>query len=499
MNVLLVYPEFPVSFWSFKYALKIAGCKAALPPLGLLTVAAMLPPEWNLRLVDLNTSKLTKKDLAWANAVLISAMIIQRESAKEVIARCHATDLPIIAGGPLFTEESENFSDVDYLVLGEAEEILPEFLKDFESGTAKHLYQAPGFADIKTTPVPRFGLLNMGKYASMAIQFSRGCPFNCEFCDVVRLFGHRPRTKTANQIIQELDTLWNAGWRGSIFFVDDNFIGNKKYLKETLLPALIIWQNSHRESIQLYTEASINLADDPELMRLMVEAGFNQVFIGIETPDALGLAECNKTQNKNRDLQKCIDRILAAGMQVQAGFIIGFDSDGPGIFERQIKFIGQSGIVTAMVGVLQAIRGTKLYERLEKEGRILEEEVSGNNVGTGTNIKTRMDPEVLTTGYRELMQHLYAPKQYYERIRTFLKKYHPAQNRGGLHIMRSIMPFTRSVLYLGILGKERWRFWGLMLWILFHNPRFFRIGITHAAYGRHFRIVANQEAQVQIV
>jgi len=410
MNVLLIYPEFPDTFWSFKHALKFVRKKASSPPLGLLTVAAMLPPKWDKRLVDLNVRRLTRKDLQWADCAFVSAMTIQRESVRKVLVQCKEMGVTTVAGGPLFASEYEDFPEVDHFVLNEAEVTLPLFLQDLERGCPQRLYQTSEFPDITTTPTPLWELVDFSKYASMSIQFSRGCPYDCDFCNVTALFGHRCRTKTVNQIIAELDALCAQGWRDSVFFVDDNFIGNKGFLKRKLLPALIEWQKG-RAGIPFHTEVSINLADDDELMRMMADAGFDQVFIGIETPDEDSLAECSKKQNKNRNLLEDVKRIQRAGLQVQGGFIVGFDNDTPAIFQRQIDFIQKSGIVTAMVGLLQALPGTKLYERLKSEGRLVGE-VSGDNVNGMTNIIPKMDIEALREGYRAVLEHIYSPKQY---------------------------------------------------------------------------------------
>jgi radical SAM superfamily enzyme YgiQ (UPF0313 family) len=420
MNALLIYPAFPETFWSYKYALKFIRKKAAFPPLGLLTVGTMLPEKWPKRLVDMNVTKLTEKDLAWADCVFISAMAVQRKSARQTISRCKDAGLKVVAGGPLFTGEHELFEEVDHFVLNEAELTLPSFLSDLERGCARRIYKTCEFADIKETPLPMWELIALNRYASMSIQFSRGCPFNCDFCNVTALFGHRPRIKTSAQIIAELDSLYNLGWRGRLFFVDDNFIGNKKYLLTVLLPELIEWQKDKKQ-ISFNTETSVNLADDELLMEMMGKAGFDTVFIGIETPDEAGLAECNKKQNKNRDLIESVKRIQRAGLEVQGGFIVGFDSDTPSIFQRQIDFIQKSGIVTAMVGLLQAPPGTSLYKRLQQEGR-LSGLVSSNTDGK-TNIIPRMELKVLCDGYKKIMCHIYSPKHYYERVRTFLQEY----------------------------------------------------------------------------
>jgi radical SAM superfamily enzyme YgiQ (UPF0313 family) len=320
----------------------------------------------------------------------------------------------------------------------------------------------------------------------MCIQFSRGCPFDCEFCNITALLGHRPRIKTTAQIIAELDGLYRLGWRGSVFFVDDNFIGNKRALKEDLLPALIEWQKD-KQNVPFNTEVSINLADDEELMRLMVEAGFDAVFVGIETPDEDSLAECSKKQNRNRNLAEDVQRIQRTGLQVQGGFIVGFDSDKPSIFQRQVDFIQRTGIVTAMVGLLQALPGTRLYERMKEEDRLCDQ-TSGDNVDGTTNIITKMNPEALRRGYREIMRRIYGPTLYYQRVKTFLRDYHPPKVKVPLDV-NHIMAFFRSIVRLGILGKERFHYWGLMLWAIVHRPLLFPKAVTLAIYGYHFRKV----------
>jgi radical SAM superfamily enzyme YgiQ (UPF0313 family) len=464
--------------------MKFIRKRSALPPLGLLTVAAMLPEEWELRLVDVNVRPLKDKDLAWAEVVLISAMIAQRSSTLELIERCRAAGKTIIAGGPLFTVEPEQFPHVDHLVLNEAETTLAEFLEDFKQGRARHLYQSPALPELAATPVPLWSLIDHRKYASMCVQYSRGCPFDCDFCSVTAMFGHRPRVKSSAQILTELDGLWAQGWRGAVFFVDDNLIGNRRSLREDLLPALIRWRKGKR-GFAFYTEASINLADDEVLMAAMVEAGFDQVFIGIETPEEASLAECNKRQNRGRDLVANVKRIQRAGLQVQGGFIVGFDSDPPTIFQRQIDFIQQSGIVTAMVGLLQAVPGTKLHARLDGEGRLIGGS-SGDNVDGTTNFIPRMNREALQVGYQQLMDYLYSPGPYYRRIRTFLREFQPAPTSGAVR-WRNFHAFVSATILLGILGRERFHYWGLLAWTLFLRPRLLPIAITLSIYGHHFQ------------
>jgi radical SAM superfamily enzyme YgiQ (UPF0313 family) len=486
MNVLLIYPKFPDTFWSFKHALSFIRKKAASPPLGLLTVAAMLPSEWSIRLVDANVAELSEEDLAWSDYAFISGMIVQRESARQIIARCKSAGVKVVAGGPLFTSLYEEFEAVDHFVLNEAEETLAPFLADLEQGCAGHTYTTSEYPDIRKTPVPLWELLDVDRYASMSIQFSRGCPYHCEFCNVTALFGRRPRTKTAGQIIAELDSLHDLGWRGPVFFVDDNLIGNKKSLKTELLPALIEWRSDKRD-MPFNTEVSINLADDEDLMHMMVQAGFNLVFIGIETPNEDSLSECSKGQNTNRDLVQDVKHIQRAGLQVQGGFIVGFDSDTPSIFQRQIDFIQNSGIVTAMVGLLQAPPGTRLYERLKQEGRLLDD-LSGDNVDGTTNIIPSMNLDTLREGYKQILRHIYSPEHYYQRVKTFLREYKSPQIEAPLDVQH-ILAFFRSVYQLGIKGEERGHYWKLLLWTLFRRPKLFPLAVTLAVYGYHFRTV----------
>jgi radical SAM superfamily enzyme YgiQ (UPF0313 family) len=483
MKVLLVYPEFPDTFWSFKHALKFIRKKSSSPPLGLLTVGAMLPAEWEKRLIDLNVRPLTKKDIRWSDMVFISGMTIQREAAIRVIHRCKLEGKKVVAGGPLFTMAHKLFTEVDHFILNEAEITLPLFLDDLTLGKTRRLYSTEDYPDLRITPAPLWSLLNLKHYDSMPLQFSRGCPFNCDFCNVTALLGHRPRIKNTEQILIELDGLYDMGWRNSVFFVDDNFIGNRRYLKEELLPALARWRRG-KSGFSFNTEASINLVDDDQLIQLMVKAGFNKVFIGIETPNEMSLEECNKDQNTNRDLVRDVKHLQRSGLEVQGGFIVGFDSDNQSIFQRQVDFIQNSGIVTAMVGLLQAPMGTKLYERLKKENR-LTGDMSGDNVDGSTNIIPLMGVERLHSGYKYLMEQIYTPPLFYKRVKTFLREYHPPMIKSPL-TWQKFLAFFRAIYHLGIVSGERRHFWNLLFWTLKERPAFFSMAVTMSIYGYHF-------------
>jgi len=489
MKILLVYPQYPDTFWSFKHALKLASIKAASPPLGLLTVAAMLPGEWEKKLVDMNVTRLTDGDIKWADYVFISAMVVQQNSVKEVITRCKKLNTRIVAGGPLFNTGYEEFDGVDHFVLGEAEVTLPPFLEDLEEGCARHIYTSNQRPDISQTPIPLWSLINMKNYFKMNVQYSRGCPFNCEFCNIIILNGHKPRTKDKEQMLAELEALYHRGWRGSVFVVDDNFIGNKKKLKLEILPAIIEWMKGKKHPFTLSTEASINLADDEELMKLMVDAGFNAVFIGIETPNEKSLVECAKSQNQNRDLVASVKKIQNYGLEISGGFIVGFDSDPPSIFEDQISFIQRSGIVTAMVGLLNAPPGTRLYQRLKKENRLLNDS-SGDNTDCSINFIPKMDYEALINGYKHILDTIYSPKHYYERVKTFLKEYKPRRKRKDRIQIHHIRAFVKSMWFLGVREKGRRYYWKSFLSTLLKQPRKFPLSIGLSVSGYHFRKVA---------
>jgi radical SAM superfamily enzyme YgiQ (UPF0313 family) len=487
MNILLVYPRNPDSFWSFKHVLKLVSKKCAFPPLGLLTVAAMLPRDWTLRLVDLNVRNLSDDEIREADYLFLSGMIVHKPSAHEVAARCAALGKTIVAGGPLFTTGYREFPEINHFVLGEAEGVIERLVADMQRGTLQPIYRAEGWPDVHATPVPRWDLIEVSDYVTMPVQFSRGCPFDCEFCDIVVMNGRVPRTKQPAQVIRELEALREAGWKDMVFIVDDNFIGHRKHARE-LLKALVAWRKEVRPSIGFLTEASVNLADYPDLCELMVEAGFKKIFLGLETPEAECLAECNKVQNEQRDLAESVQTLQRAGLEVMGGFIVGFDADPHDIFKRQFEFIQRTGVVTAMVGLLTALPQTALYKRLAQEGRILGE-TRGNNTDAVLNFVTRLDRDVLISGYRDLMRRLYAPRNYYRRIRAFLRSFEPRGPKLRLS-PADAKAFLKSLWLLGVWQKGRIGYWRMLATTLLASPRKLPAAIELSILGYHFRKVA---------
>ena len=490
MNILLVYPEYPDTFWSFKHAVRFVAKKAALPPLGLLTVAALLPADWHLKLVDLNITSLRDKDILWADYVFISAMIVQRDSARKIVDRCHGLGTNVVAGGPLFTSNPDAIAGVDHVVIGEAETSIPHLIQDLVRGEPKKRYQGGDRPDITRTPPPRWDLLKQRHYVSMAVQYSRGCPYNCEFCDIIILNGRIPRTKTPSQLLTEFELLYLRGWRGPVFIVDDNFIGNRKKVK-TVLREVRGWMEKRNYPFSLFTETSLNLAEDDVLLDLMAGAGFKKVFIGLETPEEESLAECSKLHNKSKDDVMLVRKIQNHGMEVLGGFILGFDHDSPSIFEKQIQYIQNLGVATAMVGLLNALPGTRLYQRLEREGRLLMDS-AGNNVDTVLNFIPKMDAELLVEGYRKVLGSIYSVEAYYQRVNRFLDEYRPVR-RGHLSF-QDLLALPRSALWLGLMKRGRLQYWRLVLRCLFKRPRVLPEAVTLAIIGFHFREVLRRHS-----
>lgn len=486
MNILLVSPAFPDTYWSFRHALRFISKKASNPPLGLLTISALLPETWQKKLLDMNCNPLEDAQILWADYVFIGAMSVQSKSLEDVIRRCRKLNRKIVAGGPLFTGDPDSYRHLDHLVLNEAEITLPRFLADLEKGKPEKVYETGDFAGLGSSPLPDYSLINASNYAQLSLQYSRGCPHQCEFCEITALLGHRVRTKSSSQILAELDNILQTGFRGNLFFVDDNFIGNRHRLKKDLLPAITAWNQKKSYPFTFTTEASIDLSDDPQLLTQMAEAGFEKVFIGIETPDEASLKECDKHLNLKHNLLEGVRQIQAAGIEVSAGFIVGFDNDNAGVFQRQIDFIQQSGIITAMVGLLNAPMRTRLYQRLKSEGRITHTS-GGNNTDYSMNFIPVMNMGVLMEGYRRILSGIYAIKPYHRRLLVFLKDFDPHVKARVPINREKIGALLRSMLYIGILSKGRFYYWKLLFWSLFSRPKMLPLAITYSIYGYHFR------------
>ena len=491
MKILLVYPEFPDTYWSFRHALKFEGKRAAFPPLGLLTVSAMLPSDWERRLVDMNVETLWPEDVEWADMVFISAMIVQRESLEEVVELCRSMNKRVVVGGPYVSTSSEQLPDADHIFIGEAETTLPEFINDLKLGIQQKIYKAEQRPSLANTPVPDFSLIDMRHYSAMNVQYSRGCPFNCEFCDIIEIYGRVPRTKSNEQMLAELDALKATGWRGLVFVVDDNFIGNKKNVR-LFMPDLIEWSRANDYPFSFITEASVNLAEDDQLLQQMEDAGFRRVFLGIETPVEESLKEAQKGQNTRRNLLDSIHKIQSYGLEVMAGFIVGFDSDPENIFDLQMAFIRESGIPLAMVGLLSALPDTQLWRRLEKEGRLVGYH-SGNNTDCSLNFIPKMNAERLVDGFKDVLRNIYSPKEYYDRALDCLSRLHhdrfePRQS----DLVADARSFLSLLVKLGILDNARAHFWRYFYRLARDYRHDFAHGLTLAAMGYHFRTITQK-------
>jgi radical SAM superfamily enzyme YgiQ (UPF0313 family) len=488
MKILLVYPKYPQTFWSLKYALEIIDKKAVMPPLGLLTIASILE-EHDLKLVDMNVNLITDSDILWADYVFISAMITQKDSAKEVIRKCKYLGTKIVAGGPLFNNLQLEFPEVNHFVLNEGEITLKLFLKDLKSNTLQKNYSSNERPNIDDVPIPKWDLINLNDYAKMPLQFSRGCPFECEFCDIANLNGKIPRVKSPDKFMEELNSLYNSGWRSAIMIVDDNFISNRAKTKK-LLEKLIVWRKEKKYPATFVTQISLNLADDDELLLLMQKAGFSAVFIGLETPSVKSLEECSKFHNKNRDMIKDIKKIHKHGMEVYGGFIIGFDQDDETIFDAQFNFIQKSGIVVASVGLLNALPGTKLYSRLKDENRLLTDS-SGNNMDCSTNFITKIGNDFLINEYKKLLCSLYSVENFYKRINIFLKDY--KNHVSGRFTYYYLKIFLKALYTLGFREKHKLFFWKTFFICIFNCPTSLPKFLTQAIYFVHYEKIFKSE------
>jgi len=491
MKILLVCAEHPATFWSGKHLLRLIGKRASSPPLGLLTVAAMLPKSWEKKLVDLNVCGLTDKDILWADYVFVGAMKTQKKSAEKVIMRCKELEAPVVVGGPILETGYEEFTHVTHLLLGEVEETLPEFLRDLSEGRAKRVYQPTSFPSLSASPIPLWSLINPKDYACITVQYSRGCPFNCAFCNIGALFGHKPRLKSPEQFIGELKAIHATGFKGTILIADDNPIGNKKMAKE-MLHQLVEWQQQEGHPFEFTSEADITLADDEELMKLMVSAGIRKVFLGLETPNRASLIECDKLQNAGRDMVACVRKMRRNGLTPMSGFIVGFDADDSATFaDQMIEFIQKTGIVTAMVGVLQAPPLTPLYERLKKEGRLCGQ-ASGNNTDFYPNFIPKMPVEVLVRGYKRIVETIYSPREYYERIRVFLKEYVSVEKATKKMTVMQVKAFALSMWYIGLMGglKTSYYYWKTLWFAHSHNPKALPEAVAFLIWGWHFKKIA---------
>jgi len=483
MKILLVNPKFPITYWGFQYALSFSSARVMLPPLGLITLAALLPETWEFRLVDLNAHDLDDDAIRWADAVFVGGMRVQRESMHEVITRAHALDKRVVVGGPAPTTSPSEFADADLIFEGEAEERVAELVAAVEAprGAIRRIAKGAKTPSMGSSPVPRFDLLNLADYDTMSVQFSRGCPYRCEFCDIIEIYGRVPRMKSPAQVLAELNTLHDLGWHSAIFVVDDNFIGNRPAVKK-LLPELIAFQERLGYPFDLSTEASVNLAADDELVSQMVTAGFSQVFIGIESPSPEALAAAQKTQNLRIDLLGAVEKLSSAGLEVMAGFIVGFDQDGPEVFEAQRAFIQSSPIPIAMAGLLMALPETQLWRRLVREGR-LRRQSTGDQFGR-PNFLPSLDEETLVKGYAELLGSLYEPDAYYARCEAHVLR--AGRVPGGSRVrLRDIARLAQVMWVLGVVRPRRRNFWRLLFTTLRHARHNLRRAVVLAVMGEH--------------
>jgi radical SAM superfamily enzyme YgiQ (UPF0313 family) len=508
MRTLLVYPRYPTTYWSFEAALALAGQRALMPPLGLITAAALLPADWELRLVDTNVRPISDDDWAWAELVICSAMLVQKRDLERCIASARRRGLPVAVGGPFAssTPEAPELRQADMLILDEGEITIPAFVAALGRGETSGRFSARGEKpDMTCSPVPRFDLLDLAAYNTMAVQFSRGCPFQCEFCDIIVLYGRKPRTKEPSQLLAELDALHQLGWRGEVFLVDDNFIGNKRNVKR-LLPALLAWQLERRFPFAFTTEASVDLAADPELLTAMAQCRFRRVFLGIETPDPISLAGANKHQNTRQPLADAVDTITTAGLQVMAGFILGFDGEASGAGPRIVEFVERTGIPLAMVGVLQALPNTALWQRLAREGRLLDS-ADPFTAGVQThllNFRPSRPMAEIAAEFLACFDALYEPRAYLRRAFRYCRKLGQPRwpQLGGAGAARREWRVLAALCWRqGLLRCSRWLFWQQLLWMALRRPQLLSDYLWMLLVEEHmlrYRAVMHREVEAQL-
>lgn len=490
MKVLLLYPETPDSFWSFKKSCNLAGRQALLPPLGLLTVAALLPAEWDFRLVDLNTGRITRDDWDWADLAMISGMLIHKPGVLALIRDAKANRKPVAVGGPYATSLPQEVLDAgaDFLILGECESTIPFFLQALKEGKKTGVIREEAKPDMSLSPIPRFDLVNLADYEVLSIQTSRGCPFNCEFCDVVNLFGRKPRYKEPSQVIAELEAIDRLGFRGTVFISDDNFIGNKDHTR-AILERLIPWMKSHGEPFGFWTQASVNLGQDLEMIDLLTAANFSTVFLGVESPDEELLRLNRKFQNISNPAAQSLANISANGLTPMASFVIGFDREKPGAGDRICEFVEANHIPLVVVNTLHVLPNTSLWERLKRQGRLLEDKVTGdmNFLGSLNYLPDRPEAEILGE-YVRAVDRLYEPSNYFYRLymhclntrptRRHLqqpeaKESIPTRKKPQLPLrsrLRDIRTLAKGLWRNGVLAAYRRQFWW-QLWNLYRkNP-----------------------------
>jgi len=501
VKVLLVWPKIPDSFWTFSGMLELLPEKTLMPPLGLVTVGALCPGHWTLRLIDQNVEELTDDDILWADLVMVGAMTVQKAGLHEVLARARRLGRRTMVGGPYASGDPASMLVIaDHVVAGEPDEVFLDIAQDLEDGTARRLYEIAEKPDVTKTPIPRFDLLNLDSYVSMSIQFSRGCPFQCEFCDIIVLYGRKPRTKLPEQLVAELDRILRLGWKKQVFIVDDNFIGNHARALN-LCVELEKWQQARGFPVMFYTEASMDLARKPALVDAMVRANFFYVFLGIESPSKESLTEVKKLQNLAMDPVSCVDLLHQRGLWVTGGFIVGFDSDTEEIFDLQIEFIERTAIPWALLNFLHALPRTALHDRMEREGRMLVESRVSSSDGTPPNFRTAMDPSVLLRGFGKTISAIYQPEKFYERAWRSLEKWeaqrcqHPAKEPTAGEVLRIL---ARSIWRQGLRSSYRASYWKFLVKIfgryLMNRPKMW-MAFTILISGHHFIPYASEVAQ----